>query len=124
VVLRRRHRCDLARLGEVRRVDVAQAEVSDESLVAKLSEGLEPRRDGRAVWRFHCSHAQVHQVQAVQTERRQVLLDHWPLGSWIVGLLSFPSAVDHRPTFVAITRSSGYGDRASRIRPLAVTEWS
>jgi hypothetical protein len=86
VVLHRRHRCDPARLGQVRRVVVAEPEVSDESLVAQLSEGLELRRNRRAVWRLHRSHAQVHQVEAIQTER---LLCRLPFdrAGWVAEIL-------------------------------------
>jgi hypothetical protein len=74
-VLHRRDGGDRAGLFELSEVDIAQAEVADQTLFTQPGQGLEALGDGLAVRHFHPANAQVDQIETVHAQGLEVLLD-------------------------------------------------
>ena len=108
------HRRDGLGLGEVVGLDVGEAQVADESGLAQVGQCAEVLGDG-----VRADDAQVHHVEVVAAELAQVLLD---LAAQLAGAWPgshSPEGSRAGPTFVVMTRSSGYGARAQLISSLA-----
>ena len=75
MVLHGRDGRDRPRLGEMTDVDVAEAEVADQALLAQRGERLEALGEGLTVRGFHDADAQVDQIEPVHAQRLEVLFD-------------------------------------------------
>ena len=109
-VLHGGHRGNRAGLGELGGVDVADAQVADEALVAQRGQRREAVTDRFAAGPVLRADAQVDQVEPVNAELAEVLLR---LGRAAVQALpagpGTPSGPSIGPTLVAITRPRGRG---------------
>ena len=112
--VRRPHRCDCLRLGEMADPDVRHPEVPDHPLVAQLGQ----RAERSAIESEPAMLSpQVHHIEGGRDlDCRRFSSTRAPSSQLVrPGEAVLPSV----PTFVAITRSSGYGASASRITSLA-----
>jgi hypothetical protein len=75
IVLDGYDRGNRARLGEVGGINIAEAEMADQTLLAQTSEYFEAFGKRFAVWDFPKANTQVNQVKVLQAQRFEILLD-------------------------------------------------
>ena len=100
-------RGDRACLGELRGVDVADAQVPDQAVGAQLRQRGEPLGDRLAAGRVPRADPQVDPVEMVGAELAEVVLHQAAQLARVAYRAGVPSGPSIGPTLVAITRPSG-----------------
>ena len=106
-VLHANHRRDLLRFRELRGVNVAQADVFDQTLLLEFGQNLHRFGHRHARWFRHAAGAQVDHVERVQPQVAQVVMD---------GALQALAGVDLNPGFVLAANRAHLGDDHQTFR--------